>query len=187
MIGHFTGYLFEQTSVAFEELIATRRRWRWRLSLFTPEPLEIVERGGNELLSAGVLPGHGAGEKIQQISSLLGGFAPIRRRGGKQVSYPIRPVEGAKPSRWLPHPPTAGGDRWPSAPPFRDADPDRWAFQSCAHALGPTFSPRYLTRLCAATFPDVDFQEWRRRIVPIEAFQRRTECRPRPRRISCLS
>lgn len=42
-----------------------RRRGGWRLPLFAPEPLEIIEHGGDELLSAGVLPGHGAGERIE--------------------------------------------------------------------------------------------------------------------------
>ena len=69
----------------------------WRYSLFATEPLEIIEHSGNELLSAGVLRGEGAGEKID--------IAPSRRLRANSYTalqageLPIRPVEGARLSR----------------------------------------------------------------------------------------
>ncbi len=37
----------------------------WRHCLFAPEPLEIIEHSGDQLLSTGILCGQGAGEKLE--------------------------------------------------------------------------------------------------------------------------
>jgi hypothetical protein len=57
--------------------------------LLPGESLEIIDHGGNQLLSAGIFRGKGNGKKIEKIARLLGSFAPIRSRRCKQVSFQL--------------------------------------------------------------------------------------------------
>ena len=53
------------------------------------ESLEIIDHGGNQLLSTRVLCVKGSGKKIEKIARLLGSFMPIRSRRCKQVSFQL--------------------------------------------------------------------------------------------------
>jgi hypothetical protein len=71
--------------VQFERYLVAVPGLTERQRLFSREPLEVIQHGGNEFLSAGVLRGEGSGKNLEQIACLLGSFTPICRGRCNQV------------------------------------------------------------------------------------------------------